>query len=242
MNVRKILITAGAPVVLALALIVARAIPDGADATDAGLVVAHAAAPAPGGLLAAHPPRPRAGMVQPAAVADVGADDHVLGDPDAPLTIIEYASLTCPHCATFHRETLPKLKKNWIEPGELRLVYRHYPLDQLALRAALLANCFEGDKFFAVTDLLFKSQQRWSRAENPMQQLARLASMAGLSQSRFEACMTDRAEADRIIEKQIEARNEIDLSSTPTFLVAGEKIVGAKPYEVFVKKLEDAGS
>lgn len=237
MNARKILVLVGAPAILAMALLAARALPEGTGAVAAPAPAAAGEAKVP--AAAAHRP---ADMVQTAAVGDVGGDEHILGDPDAPLTIIEYASLTCPHCASFHRETLPKLKEDWIEPGKVRLVYRHYPLDELALRAALLANCFEGDKFFAVTEMLFDSQQRWSRADKPMEQLARIAGMAGLSRSRFEACVSDRAEADRIIEKQIEARNEIDLSSTPTFLVAGEKVVGAKPYEVFARKLEDAGS
>lgn len=182
----------------------------------------------------------RSAAADTASPAEIQPDDRILGDPDAPVTIIEYSSLTCPHCARFHSDTLPEVKEKWIEPGRARLVYRHYPLDQTALRAALFTNCFEGNRFFGVLEILFDTQNDWARAENPMDKLAQVATMAGLSQDRFEQCLNDEAEADRIIEKQLAARDVFDVQSTPTFLIHGEKVVGAQPYENFAEVLRAA--
>lgn len=175
---------------------------------------------------------------QDGAVTEVGADEHVLGDAEAPITIIEYASLTCPHCASFHRETLPQLKDEWIEPGKARLVYRHYPLDRVALRAAVITECLDDQRFFGFVDVLFQHQQRWARAEEPTEALGKLGRLAGMSEERMRACAEDEAAARRILERQVEARESVDVTSTPTFLVDGEKLVGAQPYETFETLLE----
>jgi protein-disulfide isomerase len=174
-----------------------------------------------------------------ASVQEVGADEHVLGDADAPITIIEYSSLTCPHCASFHQDTLPQLKQEWIETGKAKLVFRHYPLDRLALGAALMTNCFEGDRFFAVLEMLFAQQQQWARADNPGQALARIGAQAGMDQSTFEQCVTDQQEAQDILAKQEAGRKQAEIQSTPTFLIEGEKIEGAKPYAEFEEVLSD---
>ena len=169
---------------------------------------------------------------------------HVLGASDAPIAIVEYASLTCPHCARFHTETLPKLKEEWIETGKAKLVYRHYPLDRLALAAALMANCFEGERFFAVIDMLFRRQQEWTRAEKPGEALARIAGLAGMDREGFEACVTDQAEARQILDKQERARQQTEIEATPTFLIDGRKIEGAQPYEKFdevLREVQDSG-
>ena len=179
--------------------------------------------------------------VQSGNVMAVGDDEHVLGDPDAPITIIEYSSLTCPHCASFHKDTLPKLKQAWIEPGKAKLVYRHYPLDRLALAGALVANCFEGKRFFAVMDMLFAQQRQWSRADNPGQALQRLASQAGMDSETFNQCLSDQQEAEKIMSRQQAGRDQAEVQSTPTFLIDGEKLEGAKPYAEFEAALEAAG-
>lgn len=172
-----------------------------------------------------------------AAVSDVGEDEHILGDVDAPITIIEYSSLTCPHCASFHQDTLPQLKREWLETGKARLVYRHYPLDRLALAAALMTNCFEGKRFFGVLEMLFDRQQQWARADNPGAALARIGAQAGMDQKTFERCVTDQEEAQQILQTQKAGREQVDIQSTPTFLIEGEKIEGAKPYSEFERVL-----
>jgi protein-disulfide isomerase len=178
--------------------------------------------------------------VQSGDVTSVGENEHVLGDPDAPITIIEYSSLTCPHCASFHNDTLPKLKEEWIETGKAKLVYRHYPLDRLALAGALVANCFEGDRFFAVMDMMFAQQRQWTRSDNPGEALQRLASQAGMDNETFNQCISDQQEAKKILDRQQAGRDQAKVQSTPTFLIDGEKLEGAKPYAEFEQALEAA--
>ena len=128
-------------------------------------------------------------------------DDRILGSPDAPITIIEYSSLTCPHCASFHKDTLPQLKEEWIETGRARLVYRHFPFDGLGLRAALVANCMEGNLHFVFLDALFKGQEKWARSQDPIGSLARIAGLAGMDKATFDRCIADQEEMKMILER-----------------------------------------
>ena len=179
-------------------------------------------------------PKPR-----PAAAGDmpIFADDRILGSADAPATIIEYSSLTCPHCASFHRATLPQVKANWIDTGKARLVYRHYPLDRLALVAAAVANCIEGDGFFGFVDALFQNQEQWSRASDPLGTLQQFAGLAGLSPAAFQACVEDEATITRILEIQADGRDTYEVASTPSFVINGQKVVGARAYDEFASVL-----
>jgi protein-disulfide isomerase len=180
--------------------------------------------------------------VTPVAVGDAKPSDHVIGDPDAPITMVEYASLTCPHCATFHEETLPKLKENFIEPGKVKLVFRHYPLDKRALRAALLTECFEGERFFTVLGILFKQQESWARAQNPDEHFRKLGGMAGLGADKIESCLNDGDTRDAILQTQLKAREQAGIRSTPSFIVDGETVAGNPGYEALAEKLRQAGS
>lgn len=181
-----------------------------------------------------------AGRAAKAQGKTVGPDERIMGQADAPITIIEYASLTCPHCARFHDETLPQIKKDWIETGRARLVYRDFPLDGLALRAAALAECLEGDQYFGFLDALFRGQQRWARAQDPMGALAQLARLAGLDQQTFDACVSDNAKLDTILRERQEGESAFGVNSTPTFIVNGRKVEGALAPKQFEKTLEDA--
>jgi protein-disulfide isomerase len=170
----------------------------------------------------------------------VTAQDRILGDPDAPITIIEYSSLTCPHCARFHGATLPDVKKQWIVPGKARLVYRNFPLDGLALRAAAVASCVEGDAYFSFLDALFRGQSQWARAKDPAVALAKVARFAGIDQKTFDACISDKAEMDRILKQKIDGQQAYDIRSTPTFVINGDKVEGALGPEQFGKLLSKA--
>ena len=160
-------------------------------------------------------------------------EDRILGAADAPITMIEYSSLTCPHCANLHAGALPKIKKTWIADGKLRLVFRHYPLDGLALRAAAVSNCIQGERFFAFLDLLYENQKRWASSQNPLGILGQYAKLAGLNQERFDACVNDQAEMDRILKRAQEGRGTYEVNSTPTLIVNGTKVEGAQPFEQF---------
>jgi protein-disulfide isomerase len=174
--------------------------------------------------------------------APVTEDDRILGQADAPITIIEYASLTCPHCARFHQGALQTIKRDWIEPGKARLVYRDYPLDGLALRAAALAQCIEGDSYFGFLDALFRGQLTWARASDPSSALAMVARLAGIDRKTFDACISDTKVMDRILKQQAAASKAFGIQSTPTFLINGAKVEGALDTGEFVKLLVRAES
>jgi protein-disulfide isomerase len=185
----------------------------------------------------------------PTSVAAVAAgdmplfdDDRILGDPAAPVTILEFSSLTCPHCAAFHRETLPQVKSEWIESGRARLVYRHYPLDQVALRAAAVTNCIPGDGFFGFLDVLFANQEKWAHSQDPFTVVGQYAALAGLDKATFDACLNDTAAIDRILEKQSDGTAKYNIASTPTFVVNGTPVVGNRSYEEFNGALEAAAA
>jgi protein-disulfide isomerase len=169
-------------------------------------------------------------------------DDHILGATEAPVTIIEYASLTCPHCATFHKETLPQVKSEWIEAGRARFVYRHYPLDQLALRAAAVSECIKGNGFFGFLDVLFSNQEKWSHSQDPIAAIGQYAALAGLDKATFEACLNDEAAIDRILQKQTDGRDRYGIASTPSFVVNGSPVVGTRGYDDFKTVLEAAAT
>ena len=166
-------------------------------------------------------------------VPTLAPDDVFLGKADAPVTIFEYASLTCPHCAAFDTETLPKLKTEWIDPGKAKLVFRDYPLDQSALKAAILARCAPPDRLFNFLDVLFRSQMNWAAGGDPTQALSRIARLGGIGEAEFTKCMADQKLADRIVASRLVGQDQYGIESTPTFFVNGKKVVGALPYEQF---------
>ena len=125
-----------------------------------------------------------------------GDEEMVLGDPNAPVTIIEYSSLTCPHCASFHINTLPQVKERYIDTGEARLFYRDFPFDRASLLAAAIARCAGRERFFVFLDVLFRTQDAWSRDPDPAKALAKVGRLGGLSNEAIDACFADQALLD----------------------------------------------
>src|SRR5213082_3021993 len=120
--------------------------------------------------------------------------DRVLGKADAPITIVEYASLTCPHCAHFDVDVLPKLKEKWIDTGKAKLVLRDFPLDEPSLRAAMIARCAPPDRFYAFADTFFASQDKWAGGTKDYREaLARLAKFGGMGKDEFDSCLKNTA-------------------------------------------------
>ncbi len=175
-----------------------------------------------------------------AEAKDYAVGDMVIGNPNAPVTIIEYASFTCPHCATFHANTLPELKKVWLDSGKAKLIYRDFPFDQWALRAAMLARCAGPKRYFAFVGVLFKQQRTWARAKDPLAALARIARLGGIGKIRFEACMNDRALGDSVLQSRIEGAEKFDVNSTPTLIINGDKHAGALSFEEMDRLLKQA--
>jgi len=126
---------------------------------------------------------------------------------------------------------LPTIKKEYIETGKVRLVYRDFPLDQVALRAAMMARCAGKDRFFGFVDAIFGNQSRWARDTNPVAALARIGLLGGMNQAEFDACMKNQAVADAILSQRLEADKEYHVNSTPTIIVGGEKYDGGLPVE-----------
>jgi protein-disulfide isomerase len=181
-------------------------------------------APAAGGAAQAQAvaPQPEATF----ASVEVGADDFVLGKTDAPITIVEYASLTCPHCAEFHNHVLPEIKRDFIDTGKARLVYRDYPLDRLALIGSMIAQCAGRDRYFGFLDVMFRSQSQWARASNPVEELMKIARLGGMSQAEFDGCLKNEDQQRSILQKQLDGSNKYKVNSTPTLIVNGRKYPG----------------
>jgi protein-disulfide isomerase len=170
-------------------------------------------------------------------VLALSKDDRILGNPDAPITIVEYASLTCPHCAHFTNDVLPELKKKWIDTGKAKLVLRDYPLDEPALRAAMIARCAPPDRYYAYIDTFFGAQDKWVTARDYHDALARLVKLGGMSREEFDNCLKNTALENKIVEGRLIASKELDVNSTPTFFINGTKFTGAPTVEEFDKAL-----
>ena len=172
-------------------------------------------------------------------VLQITQDDRVLGDPAAPITIIEYASLTCPHCARFANDVLPELKREWIDTGKAKLVLRDFPLDEPALRAAMIARCAPPGRFYAFAETFFASQEKWALTKDYREALARLAKLGGMGKDEFEACLNNTTLENRIVEQRLVAAQQLDVTSTPTFFINGSKFSGAPTAEEFNKVLSN---
>jgi protein-disulfide isomerase len=167
------------------------------------------------------------------STVEITADDFVLGKDDAPVTLVEYASLTCPHCARFHTNVLPTIKSEYIDKGLVRLVYRDFPLDNAALMAAVVAQCAGRERYFGFLDALFAAQENWARAGDPAAALQRIAALGGMSQSEFNACLKNESIVDAVVKERLEADKKFGVNSTPTLLVNGEKYSGGLTAEQF---------
>jgi protein-disulfide isomerase len=147
--------------------------------------------------------------------------DHVLGKPEAPIVIIEYASFTCWSCARFNMEVLPQVKKRWIDSGKAKLVFRHFPLDNVATRASRLAECSAPAYFFATVEALFRTQDRWARAADPGGEMARVLAGMGVTPGSAAACEANTPAEDKVI-GDIQSGQALGVTSTPTLFFNGQ--------------------
>lgn len=184
---------------------------------------------------------PAQGQAQaPAAspAADPRLQDMVLGKPDAPITIIEYASLTCPHCANFHATILPTLKTDYIETGKLRLIFRDFPLDQLAFAGAALARCAGPERYFSFLEVLYAQQRQWATSADPRAALVQIGRLGGMSSEQVEACFADQAVGDYIVNSRLEGNQKFNVNSTPTLIVNGKVVPGVPAMDEFRQLLD----
>ncbi|MBN8501721.1 MAG: DsbA family protein [Sphingomonadales bacterium] len=205
------------------------------------LGLAASAALAPFVLSDALAQTPGAKVPVEALMAPNSLPDLALGSKDAKVTVVEYASLTCGHCATFHEKTFPAFKTKYIDSGKVRFILREFPLDPLAAGGFMLARC-AGEtggesRYHAMVDLLFKQQKGWAFAEKPVDALAALVKQAGISQEAFESCLTNQKNLDAVLAVKNRGQNEFKVDSTPTFFVNGTMYKGALSIEDFDKIL-----
>jgi protein-disulfide isomerase len=145
--------------------------------------------------------------------------------------------LTCPHCAHFTVDVLPKLKQKWIDTGKAKLVLRDFPLDEPALRAAMVARCAPPDKFYPLVDTFFAQQENWVTSRDYRAALEKLAKLAGIGDKQFKTCIEDKKLEDQVVQSRLTAAQQLGVNSTPSFFIDGKKFEGAPTFEAFDQQL-----
>ena len=171
-------------------------------------------------------------LMQPSKIGDVA-----IGSETAPITIVEYASMTCHFCAEFSVKTFPTLKERYIDTGKVRYIMREFPFDPLAAGAAMLARCIDKDKYYPLIETLFEQQPKW-RVQNPLQPLFDIAKQAGFTKESLDACLSNQELLNGIEEVRKRGAEQFKVNSTPTFFINGERLQGALPFAEFEKIIE----
>jgi protein-disulfide isomerase len=197
------------------------------------LIPQAAAEPAPSPVA---PPAPDAGA-NAELMAPGPLGEQILGNPQAPITIIEYASMTCPHCAHFHETVYPELKKQYIDTGKVRFIFREFPLDALAAAGFMLARCAGPDKYFPMIETLFAQQKEWV-VQKPLEPLLAIARQAGFTKESFDACLANQQVLEGIEQVRTKAVQKFQVNSTPTFFLNGKMLRGAPTMDDLTKQIE----
>ena len=166
--------------------------------------------------------------------------DMVMGEANAPVTIVEYASMTCPHCAHFQETTFPELKKRYIDTGKVRYIFREFPLDNLAAAAFMLARCageLDSAKYYAMIDTMFAQQRTWA-VEKPIPPLMKIAKQAGFTEKSFDACLANQKLLNGIEDVRQKGIKDFQVESTPTFFINGARKVGALTIDEMAKAID----
>ncbi|MFO1210754.1 MAG: DsbA family protein [Amaricoccus sp.] len=168
--------------------------------------------------------------------------DMTIGDANAPVTVVEYAMFTCPHCADFYKEVFPKLKAEYIDTGKVRLVFREVYFNRPSLWAAMIARCAPADRYFGIADVLFSQQLDWAGQTDEqalIQKLYAIGRQAGLSDAEMDACMNDRGFAEALVAEYQKNAKQDGIDATPTFIVNGQKVDNL-PWDEFKAKIDAA--
>ena len=146
--------------------------------------------------------------------------------------------MTCPHCASFHTDTLPELKEKYIDTGKVNLIMRDFPFDRVGLAAAMMARCAPATRYHRFLDVLFETQGQWASDPDPIGALKRIGQLGGLPPEDFDACLGNEDLMNGIIQGRLDAINQFDINSTPTFIIGDRVINGAQPFETFDEVLQ----
>ena len=167
-------------------------------------------------------------------------EDFVMGAANAQVVIIEFASLTCPHCARFHIDTLPRIKSEYVDAGLVKFIYRDFPLDRVALQAAQVARCLPAERYFSFLDVLFRQQEQWAAGKDSVEMIERvkqLGQLAGLPREQSTACVADQAMQLKIVGAAQAGEKDYQIRSTPTIVINGKRHQGATSFEDLDKAL-----
>ncbi len=169
--------------------------------------------------------------------------ERSIGSPNAPVTVLEFFSLTCPHCGEFATTTMPKVKANFVDTGKVRFVYHDFPLDQVALKAAQVSRYLPVVEYYPFIEALFASQSDWAfqQGEDYHAKIFKYAALAGMDQQTYETAWNDTALGQWILNRQAEAEKVDQINATPTFIINGQKNPGAMDYDTFAGLLTKAG-
>ncbi|MBP6011028.1 MAG: thioredoxin domain-containing protein [Alphaproteobacteria bacterium] len=172
---------------------------------------------------------------------EVSESDYSIGKADAPVTIVEYASMTCPHCARFSRDVLPLVKQNFVDRGYVRYVFREFPIDRVALTASVVGRCLQKDAYIPFVEMMYSEIETWGRSEDPRAAIKEMARRAGMSGDDFEKCLSTDADAKKILATQETAMKDFCVGGTPSFFIDGKFFVAREvPYEEMDTKLREA--
>lgn len=171
-----------------------------------------------------------------AGAADLG--ELVLGNANAPVMMIEYASLSCDHCGAFHRETLPALKERYIDTGKVKLVFRDFPLEPNALRAAMIARCAGPERRYNFIAAFFDHQEGWSHSNDPLAALKQLSKLGGLSEADIDACLANSQVEEAVLQSRLTGQNTFSIQSTPTFIINGKIYPGTRSIDEFAEIID----
>jgi protein-disulfide isomerase len=178
---------------------------------------------------------------------EIKPTDMVHGSAKAPVTFVEYASMTCPHCAAFQKEVIPELNKDYVDTGKVKVIFREYPLDGAARMASAVARCLSGDQFFSFIDLLFKNQMNWIKdfdgngqltKEDVLEGLTQMGRIAGMPGDKVKACSEDPKNLALVDANWMEGQTKYNVNSTPTFIINGVTHAGEIPYPELKKILD----
>ncbi len=164
--------------------------------------------------------------------------DKKIGKDNADIKMVEFASLTCGHCAKFHNEVFPKLKEEFIDTGKILFTYKDFPLDKYALKASVIARCSGNDKFFSFLKVLYSKQKDWTRTQDPFKSLLKIAKLGGLKNDEIKVCVGNKSIEDGILKQRLNSSKQFDIKATPTIYFNGEKYNGDLTYEALKLKID----
>ena len=168
--------------------------------------------------------------------------EHVLGKATAPVTVVEYASATCSHCADFYAKVMPEIEKKYIDTGKVRFIFHNFPLDGLSLKASSLANCMPAKDYYPFIKIIFNNAKAWLGSEKPEATLLQYAQMMGLDGDKAKSCVEDTKILDALVAARAAAGDKYEIKATPTFIIndGEDRIVGAVTFEEFSAKIDKA--